>query len=291
MSYEPRSRGMRSRRTTTKKPASKEKRTESEYEFSYKESVPVNPQEVSSRAMNALAHLGNQRFGMPPYSEHFRRWILDVEAVLSDFKTSLPNAVSNGFDNSATQLISNIRTELGARISAEEQLSAKVTDLQGQFAENEREIAELESEQRTKMHEAKRDADKSMTKLRGEINALDAERLKLLRQKPTFLERIFGSAKVRVENSSRSLNSKRTDLESRQMGAKQRMSKLKAIYEEKRKPLDARQVELREELVKVRSTALDDAVEIRKTVCEQLRQIVSTAVGQLTSQPSQEGEQ
>ena len=291
MSYEPRSRGMRSRKTTTKKPASKEKRAEEEYEFSYKESVPVNPQQVSSRATNALDHLGNQRFGMPPYSEHFRRWILDIESVLNDFKTSLPNAANESFDNSVTQLLSTIRTELDGRISAEENLSAKVTELQGQLADNERKMAELESDQRIKVHDVKRMSDKSMKKLRGEIDALDAERLKLLRQKPTLFERIFGSAKERVERSSRSLNSKRTDLESRHESMKQRMSALRASYEEKRKPLAARQAELREELVKLRGTALDDAVETRRTACDQLRQIVCSAVAELTSPQSQQGPQ
>ena len=82
MSYEPRTRGMRSRRTATKKPASKPNKGGEQKEVFYEENIPVNPQDVSSRVINALEHLGNQRFGMAPFAEHFQRWILDIESVL-----------------------------------------------------------------------------------------------------------------------------------------------------------------------------------------------------------------
>ena len=284
MSYEPRSRGMRSRRLSTKKPASKEKKAGEEYEFSYKEPVSVNPQEVTSRVMNSLEHLGSQRFGLPPYSEHFRRWMVDVESVLNEFKTSLPESSGPEYSNPITEILSAVRSELDNRIGAEEALSAKVTDLQAQLAENERERADLESEQRTKIHETKRNSDKSVRKLRGEIDALDAQRLKLLQQKPTFLERIFGNAKVRVETSSRSLHSKRADLEHKEENLKQNMNSLRVGYRQRRKPLDEREAELRRQLAEIRASTVDDAVEVRKAACEQLRRLVSDAAAQIGAQ-------
>ncbi|HXZ90309.1 MAG TPA: hypothetical protein VEG61_04525 [Candidatus Dormibacteraeota bacterium] len=288
MTYEPRSRGMRSRRIATKKPASKDKRESEESEFAYEENVPVNPQEVSARVMNALDHLGSQRFGMPPFSEHFRRWMIDIESVLDDFRSSLPDAANEHFDATVARLVSNIRNELNGRINAEEGLSAKITELLRQLADNERELAELESEQRIKVHEAKRTTEKSMKKLRGEIDALDAQRLKLLRQKPKFLERFFGSTKMKVENSSRSLHSKQNDLLSRRESLEQRIEVLRSDYEEKRKPLTARQAELREKLAELRSTTMDDALEVRKVACEQIHQTISIALSQLAQQQNRE---
>jgi hypothetical protein len=279
---------MRSRRIATKKPASKDKRESEESEFAYEENVPVNPQEVSARVMNALDHLGSQRFGMPPFSEHFRRWMIDIESVLDDFRSSLPDAANEHFDATVARLVSNIRNELNGRINAEEGLSAKITELLRQLADNERELAELESEQRIKVHEAKRTTEKSMKKLRGEIDALDAQRLKLLRQKPKFLERFFGSTKMKVENSSRSLHSKQNDLLSRRESLEQRIEVLRSDYEEKRKPLTARQAELREKLAELRSTTMDDALEVRKVACEQIHQTISIALSQLAQQQNRE---
>jgi len=291
MSYEPRSRGMRPRRITAKKQASKEKKESEESKFAYQENIPVNPQEVSERVVNALDHLGNQRFGMPPFSEHFRRWLLDIESVLNDFRASVPYAADENFDTSIKQLEASIRTELQGRISAEEELSAKIASLLGLLADNERELAELEGEQRTKVREAKRATEKSITKLRGEIDELDAQRLKLLRQKPRFLERLLGGNKTKVESSSRSLHSKRKDLLSSEANLKQRMDALRSNYEAKRKPLTVRQRELKERLAELRSTTMDDALEVRKVACEQLRQTISTALSQQAPEQSDADQQ
>jgi len=288
MSYEPRSRGMRSRRPSTKKLASKAKRMSENQEFAYKEPVSINPQEVASRATNALEHLGTQRFGMPPYSEHFRRWLVDIESVLNEVKTALPETAGEVYTNSVAQLLSAVRTELNNRIGAEDTLSAKVTDLQARLADIERQMMELENEQRSKVHEVKRDSSKSVRRLQGEIDALDAQRLRLLRQETTFLERLFGSRKVRVEEGSRSLNSKRTDLENRTANLQERVGSIRVSYQQRRKPLVDAETTLRRELAELRANSLDDAVEIRKTACDTLRKLISAVVSDPTSQ-GQEG--
>lgn len=290
MTYEPRSRGMRSRRIATKKPASKDKKETEETKFAYQEPVSVNPQEVSARVMNALDHLGSQRFGMTPFSEHFRRWMVDIESVLNDFRSSLPNVADESFDTSIAEFVSNVRNELNSRINSEEGLSAKISELLGQLADNERKLAELESEQRSKVHEAKRTTEKSVKKLRGEIDALDAQRLNLLRQRPKFLERFFGGTKTKVESSSRSLHSKRNDLLNREKGLKERLDVLKSDYDEKRKPLTAHQTELREKLTELRSTTMDDALEVRRVACERIRQAISAALSQLPPRQSSDDE-
>ena len=291
MSYEPRSRGMRPRRITSKKPASKEKRESEETQFAYQEIVPVNTEEISARAVNALDHLGNQRFGMPPFSEHFRRWIVDIESVIGDFKSSLPETVSGNFDKTVAQLMSNIRNELETRIKTEEDQSSNVTETLKKLADNERAIAELDSQQRIKVHEAKRATEKSVKKLRGEIDALDAERLRLLRQKPTFLERLFGSSKTKVESSSQSIHSKRNDLTSKEESLKERIDALRSDYAEKRKPLTVSQAELRQKLAELRSTTMDDALELRKGACEQLHELISTTLANTTAEQTKESQE
>jgi hypothetical protein len=291
MSYEPRSRGMRSRRISSKKPASKEKREGEESQFAYQEIVPVNPEEVSARAVNALDHLGNQRFGMPPFSEHFRRWIVDIESVIGDFKSSLPETVIGNLDDTVAQLVSNIRNELETRIKAEEVQTSNVTETLKELADTDRAIAELDSQQRIRVHEAKRATEKSVTKLRGEIDALDAERLRLLKQKPTFLERLLGSAKTKVESSSRSLHSKQSDLTRKEERLMKHIDVLRSDYTEKRKPLAARQAQLRQKLAELRSTTMDDAVDLRKAACEQLRQMIPTILAKPTAEQANQSEQ
>ena len=288
MSYEPRTRGMRSRRAATKKPALKEKRTSQENAFPYQEVIPVDQHEVSSRITNALEHLGSQRFALPPFYEHFQRWMKDVESVLTSFKDSIPEAADKQYEDTVAALMSNIRNELTKRIEGEMALSNQITELQKQLSVHEIEISDLEKEQRNRTHEARRGYEKSIDKIRGEIDALDAQRLKLLRKKPTLLDRILGRSKLKIEGSSHSLQSKRSDLHGKEEKLKLQLDGLRSNYQEKRKEVSMREEELRQQLLELKNSTLDDGLEIRKNVCEQIRLAVETSLDRLRIQQTQE---
>jgi len=288
MSYEPRTRGMRSRKATTKKPALKEKRTSQENAFPYQEVVPVNQHEVSSRITNALEHLGNQRFALPPFYEHFQRWTKDVESVLADFKDSLPNAADEQYEATVATLMENIQNELAKRIDEEKALSNQITELQQELSIHEVEISDLEKEQRNRTNEAKRGYERSIEKIRGEIDALDAQRLKLLRQKPTVLDRILGRSRIKIEGSSHSLQSKRAALQGKEEKLKRQLNGLRSNYQEKRRQVSTREEELRQQLAELKNSRLDDGLEIRRSVCEQIRLAVEASEERLRTQQTQE---
>jgi len=288
MSYEPRTRGMRSRRAATKKPAVKEKRTGQENAFPYQEVVRVNQHDVFSRITNALEHLGNQRFALPPFYEHFQRWMKDVESVLADFKDSIPDAADMQYEATLATLMANLRNDLTKRIEGEMALSNQVTELQKQLSMYEVEISDLEKEQRNRTHEARRGYERSIDKIRGEIDALDAQRLKLLRQKPTVLDRILGRSRVKIEGSSHSLQSKRSALQGKEEKLKQQLDGLRSNYQEKRRQVSMREEELRQQLAELKNSTLDDGLEIRRSVCEQIRLAVEASQERLRIQQTQE---
>jgi hypothetical protein len=279
---------MRSRRAAAKKPALKEKRTSQENAFPYQEVIPVDQHEVSSRITNALEHLGSQRFALPPFYEHFQRWMKDVESVLANFKDSIPEAADKQYEDTVAALMSNIRNELTKRIEGEMALSNQITELQKQLSVHEVEISDLEKEQRNRTHEARRGYEKSIDKIRGEIDALDAQRLKLLRKKPTLLDRILGRSKLKIEGSSHSLQSKRSDLHGKEEKLKLQLDGLRSNYQEKRKEVSMREEELRQQLLELKNSTLDDGLEIRKNVCEQIRLAVETSLDRLRIQQTQE---
>ena len=288
MSYEPRTRGMRSRRAATKKPALKEKRTSQENAFPYQEIVPVNPHEVSSRITNALEHLGNQRFALPPFYEHFQRWMKDVESVLADFKDSIPDAADKQYEATVATLMANFRNEITKRIDGEKALSNQITELQKQLSINEVEISDLKKEQRNLTNEAKRGYERSIDKIRGEIDALDAQRLKLLRKKPTVLDRILGRSKDKIEGSSHSLQSKRSALHGKEEKLKLQLDALRSNYQEKRRQVGMRAKESRQQLAELKNSTLDDGLEIRRSLCEQIRLAVEASLDRLTIQQTHE---
>jgi len=279
---------MRSRRAAAKKPALKEKRTSQENAFPYQEVIPVDQHEVSSRITNALEHLGSQRFALPPFYEHFQRWMKDVESVLANFKDSIPEAADKQYEDTVAALMSNIRNELTKRIEGEMALSNQITELQKQLSVHEVEISDLEKEQRNRTHEARRGYEKSIDKIRGEIDALDAQRLKLLRKKPTLLDRILGRSKLKIEGSSHSLQSKRSDLHGKEEKLKLQLDGLRSNYQEKRKEVSMREEELRQQLLELKNSTLDDGLEIRKNVCEQIRLAVEASLDRLRIEQTQE---
>ncbi|HYB84240.1 MAG TPA: hypothetical protein VED86_02840, partial [archaeon] len=69
------------------------------------------------------------------------------------------------------------------------------------------------------------------------------------------------------------------------------MDALRSNYEAKRKPLTVRQRELKERLAELRSTTMDDALEVRKVACEQLRQTISAALSQQAPEQSDADQQ
>jgi chromosome segregation ATPase len=288
MSYEPRSRGIRSRRITTRKPHSREKKESQEAKFLYQEPIALAPEQVSSRIMNALEHLGNQRFALAPYSEHFDRWLKDIESVLRDFEDSLPHARTADYDQRVDALMSNVRTELNRRIDTEKTLTSELAEMQKRLAVNDIELSNLEREQRIKIHETKRGYANSMQKLQSEIDSLDQQRLRLLRKKPSLLERIFGTSKTSIEGNTSTLQSKKTTLAGKEKHLKKELDTLRSDYETRRKQTLEREKELREKVDALKATRLDDAVEIRRNACDQLRQIVSDSINHLTTQPKGE---
>ncbi len=286
MSYEPRTRGMRSRRASPKK-AAQERRPSQEDAFAYREVIPVNPQEILSRVKNELEHLGSQRFALPPFYEHFQRWMSDVESVLADFKNSVPDAADKEYEDTVGTLVGDIRSELTKRIDAEKTLSNQIAELQMQLSKYEVEVSDLEKEQRNRTHEAKRGYERSVGKIRGEIDALDAQRLKLLGEKPTLLDRILGRSRVKIDGSSHTLQKKKHDLHGKEEKLRQQLDGLRSDYQGKRKEVSVREEELRQQLVELKKSTLDDGLEIRRNACEQIRTTVEAALNRLMTQNNQ----
>jgi hypothetical protein len=290
MTYEPRSRGIRSRRTSPKK-ASREKKEKNEEAYFYEEPVPVDREQLSARVMNSLEHLGNQRFPLPPYSEHFNRWRNDVDEVLTEFTTALPQAVDEEYKLTVAKLLGEVRSEFDKRIQTENKMTSEVSELQQQLSTCELELSKLEQEQRKRREDIKRGHEKSKKKILGEIEALDRQRLRLLRKKPTVFERLLGRSKSGLEDSASKIQSRKNNLAGTEKGMQHQLDDLKSNYEERRRNLVEQEKLLREKLTGLRSSSSDDAVEVRKNVCQALRLAVAGSVERLNAQPKEENVQ
>ena len=287
MSYEPRSCGIRSRRTSTKK-ASRERKDDREKAYFYQEPVPVDREQLSARVMNSLEHLGNQRFPLPPFSEHFNRWTKDIDAVLTEFTTNLPEAADEEYKLTVAKLLGEVRGEFDKRIEAETKWASELSELQHQLSTFELELSKVEQEERKRKEDLRRGHEKSKKKILNEIEAIDRRRLRLLRKKPTVLERLFGRSKSELEDSASKLQSRKQSLAGTEKGLQRELDDLKTDYEAKRGKLVERNKSLKDKLTGLKSGSLvDDALEIRKNVCQALRQAVAGSVERLNTPPKE----
>jgi len=283
MSYEPRVRGSRFRRPPTKKRSAREKKTEPRYSFFPTERPQVSPSELVSKIVNALNHLGQQRFPLPPYSEHFERWTRDLQGILDEFKNILPQAADSQYRDSTQKAVSRLREELAKRSSVEASVQAERSALEARMNSADRRLSTLDQEYNAQVRETRRQYEKSFTKLRNDIGNLSKQRLGILRKKPTLLSRLFGKSDDALAASTNYLHAKKAAFDAAEKSLTDRLAALRADHEAKRDAVLTEQRNVAEALSKLSSGTLDDALEIRKQTCEELARIVVEASGRISA--------
>lgn len=286
MGYQQRMRGrsQRFRRPSTRKAGSRERRKEQAIPVFYQEAEQVNPSEVSGKVTNALKHLGDQRFALPPYAEHFQRWLKDVKGILAEFETKLAGAVDQQYRDSTQRALIEVQEGLNKRIEGEKNSADSSLNLQQQLTTTEIELSKLENEYNKQSREIRRRHERTSRELQQEIDVLGKQRLRLLRKKSNLLDRIFKRSKSKLEQKTSSLQSKKNALGDRNILLKKELEKSRADHETKRKRLLEEQKALRAKLAEQRENTQDDALEIRKRTCEELQRAISETVNRFLNQ-------
>jgi hypothetical protein len=278
MGFEPRMRGRRFRRSPAKKKSAKDRSEQREASTFYEEAPQIDASQVLSSTMNALEHLGNQRFPLPPYSEHFQRWMKDVATLLSDFERQLPEAADEHFRKNTTKILSDLQLALNQRTKTESDVYSKLAAGQRRLAANQSDLSKLDQDYKTQTHEIRRRHEQSSAILRKDIHRLDQERLRILHTRPTLLQRLLRMSDVSLEEKANALRSKKNALDDRKEALKHDLEELRAEYERNRKEITKQLAALRTELKESDRNKQDDGLELRKVACKSLRREVDEAV-------------
>ena len=281
MGFQPRARGKRFGRPVAKKKSARDRREEVGASMLYLEHDQIDASQVCSVTMNALEHLGNQRFALPPFSEHFQRWMNDIVTLLFDFETQIPEAANQHYRETIDKTIANLQVELNGRTDTETSISNKLSDAQRQIAKYENELAKLDHDYKTRNHEVRRRYEQSFEKLRVEINTLDEERLRILHTKPSLLKKLFRRSEANLEEKTNVLRSKKNALDDHKRLLNHDLETHRLKYENERKQINEKLDAQRAQLEESKDNKLDDALEIRKAACEELRREIVEAVDNL----------
>jgi hypothetical protein len=277
-------RGRRFRRSPAKKKSSKDRREQYEAPRFYEEAPPIDPSQIRSNTLNALEHLGNQRFPLPPYSEHFQRWTKDVTTLLSDFQSQLPEAADHQYMENTAKILSDLELVFTERAKTESDANSRLADGQQRLAAYQSEISKIDQDYKTQTHELRRRHEQSSAKLHKDIQRLDEERLRILHTKPSLIQRVLHRSDASLEAKANALRSTKNALDDRKEALKHDLEELRAEYESKREEATKQLNALRAELKESGDSKLDDGLELRKGACQNLCREVDEAVDRLLQQ-------
>ena len=277
MSYEPRMRGTRSRRTIRKKQTTKENKNE----FSqpqYYEHEEIDPQIIISNILNGIDHLGNQRFGLPPFNEHFQRWRKDVSRLITEFQTQFPNAADQQFRSAIDDTLTSLNQAFTQRENLESAEINELTALQQQLAKCELRISKLEHEHNKQTSDLRKKCEQKSGQLQNEINSLDRQRLGIIQKRVSFLQRILRRPEAQLEESNNLIQSKKEKLRELETTLEQNLTKQREHDLANQKDLLEEREVLRNKIATFKENRTNDALEIRTNACKQLHQAIADAV-------------
>ncbi|MGO9643903.1 MAG: hypothetical protein ACLPY5_04050 [Candidatus Bathyarchaeia archaeon] len=277
MSYEPRMRGTRFRRTIRKKQTTKENKNEYP-QSQYYEHEEIDPQIIISNILNGIDHLGNQRFGLPPFNEHFQRWRKDVNRLITEFQTQFPNATDQQFRSAIDNTLTILNQAFTQRENLESAETNELTALQQQLAKCELRISKLEHEHNKQTSELRKKFEQKSDQLQDEIDSLDRQRLSIIRKRVSFLQRILRRPEAQLEESNNLIQSKKEKLREVEITLEQNLTKKREQDHANQKDLLEEREALRNKIATFKENRTNDALEIRINVCKQIHQAIADAL-------------
>jgi len=277
MVYQPRTRAPRNfgrRREMPKREKAKAKATGKKHRsnrryISEEKRVPTS-EEVVDRTLNSLRILGNQRFALPPFYEHFSSWSANLRNVLSEFESSSTTSVDDQFIKERSQILSNVRLQLEERRRKEVTREEAVKTL----SDNRILLERIEKEYTTRTKEIEERKDREIIRLSRNVDSLREELDRLTRMK-TGIFRVV-SKKDRTQKEAEAiqrLNFAQRDLRLAVQYFTAEQGRLRDEFE-RRKHLIIEQI--RDLQKGIENQELDLSLEDRRAACESLANAVNS---------------
>ena len=244
------------------------------------EKQTTSEREVSEITLKRLHTLGIQKFGSSPFSEHFNRWLTNVDTVLNEFKSHPKIGADDQFVRECTQIHSSIKQKLEhisrKETSLDQELN-KLSDWRSQLKLISKEYAALTGAIRSQRN-------REIKRLNIVIDQLKRNQDQIIRMKTGFFHGV--SKKKREHKESviiQELNDRQTELELVMLDFSAKQKEIRADYDKKREPV-------LEEIKKfrriIRDLETDNSLEERWFTCEALIDAVNTFLQRKAKQPS-----
>jgi uncharacterized phage infection (PIP) family protein YhgE len=249
------------RREKTK--ARGQKRRSSGSYISEENHVPTS-EEVADRTLNRLRNLGNQRFALSPFSEHFGRWLMNLRDVLSVFESSPAISIDNQFAKERSQILSNVELELEEKRREEASREKDIKSL----SDNEVLLERIEEEYAARTGEIEGRKKGEIKRLSDNIDGLKEELDRIARMKTGIFRAVSKKAKAQKEaEATQRLNSAQGELASAAQQFTAEQDRLQDEFERRKQPI---MEQIQDQQKEIENQEIDGSLEARRAACEAL---------------------
>jgi hypothetical protein len=230
----------------------------------------ITEQEIVELTLRRLHNLGGQRFGSFPFSEHFDRWLYNVEGVLDEFKGQPTIGVDEEFLSECTQVLTAIKRHLDDISHRETLVGQEVRNL----ADSRSRFQQINAQYASAVSAIRGQKNSEIRRLYREIEALKKEQNQVIKLKTGFFRGLSKKERERREVAVVDLlTEKQAQLELAVMDLKARQKKCRDDYDTKKEPVV---VEIKKYQKKIEDLESDASLEERWFACEVLSDAVNS---------------
>jgi chemotaxis protein histidine kinase CheA len=243
--------------------------------------------DIVDRTLNSLSRLGNQRFAVGPFYEHYDRWMLSVRSVLSDFEASSASPVDNDFKQECSRVLSDIESTLNDRRAKEASNDETVRKLDRSLLEAKSILAQTDREYAAKISEVAAQREQAMKPVASNLGRLRQELVRIGRMRAGFLREISKKAKAqKTSEATQKLDKTKRELVAIEQSFAAEQRKLQEEHERRRRQILKQIADYEKELENLENgTKADDAMNARRAACDALVNAVNSLVQRIQSAP------
>jgi hypothetical protein len=253
------------------KAKAKKKRQRSSRSYVSEEKHVPTPEEVAGRTLNSLRILGSQRFALPPFYEHFDRWLANLGDVLSEFESSPAINVDERYMKERSKIVSNINVQL-KKVKRNEASSEKAAK---KFSENRSLLGRIEKEYTAKSKEAEERKNRETSKLSRDIGDLREELNRTAQTKIGIFGFLKKTERPKEAEAAQKLNLAQNYLRLAETNFTAEQEQLRDEFEKLKKLVTGQMRNLQKE---VENEEIDFSLEHREAACESLAKAVNVLI-------------
>jgi len=232
----------------------------------------LSRKEVFDRTLNTLSRLGNQRFPIPPFYEHFDQWLIRLRTVISEFESNPLISVDEQFTGQCLQVLSGIERDLKESWEKEASREDDIRGINQNLLDARNLLTRTEREYATKKKEIMDRGKRTLKSAAGKVEKRREEQTRNVSSRTSFFKNLFKRAQPRREpEATHTLDSTKRELSRIEHSFADEQEKLEGEYDRRKREILERISSHEKEIEELEANMpIDDAVSLRQEACKAL---------------------